>query len=179
MSVFLDNHDTTRFLTEAGDNKDKLKLALSFAMTINRVPTIYYGTEVGMDAKPPESDPGGWSEASRKDMEWDKDPQVLGYFKQLTSARNENIALRQGEYKEMWQDDKILAYSRLHPDQEAVVVLNNAYDTQHRDIPLRAESNLKDGTVLQDVLTGDKVTVQGGKIHAEIQGKKARIFLPV
>jgi len=178
MSVFLDNHDTTRFLTESGDNKDKLKLALSFAMTINRVPTIYYGTEVAMDAKPPASDPGGWSEASRKDMEWDKDPDMLKYFKQLTSARNDNIALRQGRYLEMWQDDKILAYSRLHPEQEGIVVLNNGYDTQHRDIPLRTESALKDGTVLKDLLTGDKVTVQGGKIHTEIQGKKARIFVP-
>ncbi len=41
MSVFLDNHDTPRFLTEANGNKDKLKLALAFAMTINRMPTIY------------------------------------------------------------------------------------------------------------------------------------------
>jgi hypothetical protein len=57
-------------------------------------------------------------------------------------------------------------------------VLNNGSDSQSRDIPLRAESSLKNGTVLKDQLTGETVTVQNGKIHVQSSGKGARIFLP-
>lgn len=175
MSVFLDNHDTPRFLHEAHGNKDKLKLALAFSMAIDRIPTIYYGTEVGMD--------GGCDIMgdiqNRNDMEWNKDPEMLEFFKNLTSARNENVALKEGSMLEMWQDDKLFAFARQHPDQEAIVVLNNGYSNEHRDIPLRAESNLKDGTVLKDTISGKTVTVKDGKIPAELNPKQAAIFIPV
>jgi|GEM_PF-181373 len=173
MSVFLDNHDTPRFLTEARGDKNKLKLALAFAMTINRMPTIYYGTETAMEGN---CDIMGAVE-NRKDMQWDNDPKMLEYFKNLTSIRNNHEALREGKMLEMWQDDKIFAYARQTPNEEAIVVLNNGYDQQDRDITLRAESQIKNGTVMKDLLTGDKVTVQNGKIHVSAQGKGARIFV--
>ena len=175
MSAIIDNHDTKRFLTEAGGDKNKLKLALSFIMTVNRIPTIYYGTEVGMDGDVEQL--GVRGPENRRDMEWDKDPDMLNYFKQISSIRNNNVALTKGAMMEMWQDDRIYSYSRMHPDQEAIVVLNNAYDTQQRDIPLRAESKIKDGTVLKDLMSGEKVTVRGGKIHIQPGGKKAQIFV--
>jgi alpha-amylase len=174
MSCFLDNHDTPRFLTLVKGNKDKYKMALAFQMTLNRIPQVYYGDEVGMEGS---CDIMG-DLSNRKDMEWNKDPEILKYFKQLTSLRNNNPALSHGEMKEMWQDDKIYAYSRMVPDQEAIVVLNNGHDGQERDIPLRAESHLKNGTVLKDMLTGETVKVENGKIHARLNGKMARIFLP-
>jgi alpha-amylase len=174
MSFFLDNHDTPRFLSLVKGNKDKFKLALAFQMTLNRIPQVYYGDEVGMEGS---CDIMG-DLSNRKDMEWNKDPDMLKYFKTLTSLRNNNPALSHGELKEMWQDDKIYAYSRMVPDQEAIVVLNNGFDGQERDIPLRAESHFKNGTVLKDMLTGETVKVENGKIHARLNGKMARIFLP-
>lgn len=175
MSAILDNHDTKRFLTEAGGDKNKLKLALAFIMTVNRIPTIYYGTEVGMDGDVEQL--GVRGPENRKDMEWNKDLDMLNYFKQISSIRNNNIALTKGSMMEMWQDDKIYSYSRMHPEQEAIVVLNNAYDTQQRDIPVRAESKIKDGTVLKDLISGEKVTVKNGKIHIQTGGKKSQIFV--
>ncbi len=174
MSVFIDNHDTKRFLTKADGDKDRLKLALTFATTINRIPTIYYGTEVSM-----ESDKEGWSETSRRDMEWDKDPDMLGYVQKLTAIRNDSIAMREGKMLEMWQDDQIYSYGRVHPEGEAVVVLNNSADPQTREIPLRAESQIKEGTVLKDLLSGQTVTVQNGKIRSELGAKKAGIYMPL
>ena len=46
--AFLDNHDTDRFL---GDGKDSLMLkqALALLLTINRIPQLYYGTEIMMN----------------------------------------------------------------------------------------------------------------------------------
>ncbi|MCQ2736622.1 MAG: alpha-amylase family glycosyl hydrolase, partial [bacterium] len=127
MSVFLDNHDTNRFLSVAGG---------------------------------------------------DKDPEMLDFFKKLTSIRQENPALRQGDMNEMWQDDKVFAFSRKCDEQEAIVVLNNAGNNEYREIPIRPESGIKDGTVMKDLMTGQTVTVKGGKICANIAGKNAGIFVP-
>lgn len=46
--AFIDNHDTDRFL---GDGKDTLALkqALALLLTINRIPQLYYGTEILMN----------------------------------------------------------------------------------------------------------------------------------
>ena len=46
--AFIDNHDTDRFL---GDGRDTLALkqALALLLTINRIPQLYYGTEVLMN----------------------------------------------------------------------------------------------------------------------------------
>ncbi len=175
MSVFLDNHDTARFLSVAGGDKNKLKLGLAFSMTINRIPSVYYGTEVGMD--------GGCDIMgeihNRDDMQWNKDPEMLDYFKKLTAIRQENPALREGNMMEMWQDDKVFAYERQCDEQEAIVVLNNAGNNEYREIPIRPESGIKDGTVMKDLMTGQTVTVKGGKICANIAGKNAGIFVPV
>ncbi len=178
MTGFIDNHDTERFLSASGGDKRKLQLALDFLYTVNRIPKIYYGTEVGMDATPP---PGsgnvGWPATSRKDMEWAKDPETLDHFKKVSSIRNNSEAIRNGDFVEMWVDDQVYSYGRNHILEEVVVVLNNSHDNQERDIPLRADNKIiKDGTVLVDMLTGEKVTVKNGKVHASVPAKKSRIY---
>ncbi|MCD6309310.1 MAG: hypothetical protein J7M18_01270 [Candidatus Eremiobacteraeota bacterium] len=176
MSALLDNHDMSRFLTLAGNRgKEKLKLALAFLMTINRIPAIYYGTEVGMEGKhditqPPEN---------RKDMAWNKDPELLAYFKKLTSIRAEHPALTKGAFLEMWQDDRVYSYSRQADNEEIIVVMNNGYDRESREIPLRAESRLPDGTILKDLLSSQTITVIGRKIKVQLDGKRPAIFVPV
>lgn len=174
--AFLDNQDTNRFMTEANYHaKEKLKLALAFITTINRIPCIYYGTEVGMEGvggitstdRPPEN---------RKDMDWNKDPELLNFFKRLTAVRNEHIALQNGKYLEMWQDERIFAYSRLHEQEEVIVGLNNSYQNQQRDIPIRVESGLKDGTRLVNILGLDEVVIKNGRIRVDFKPKEPKIF---
>ncbi len=46
--AFIENHDTNRFL-ENGQDVPALKQALALLLTINRIPQLYYGTEVLMN----------------------------------------------------------------------------------------------------------------------------------
>ena len=46
--AFIENHDTDRFLTD-GKDASTLKQALALLLTINRIPQLYYGTEVLMN----------------------------------------------------------------------------------------------------------------------------------
>jgi len=175
MGAMVDNHDVTRFLTLAEGNKSKLKLALAFLFTINRIPVIYYGDEVGMEGRGDISSPP----ENRKDMEWNKDPELLAYFKKLTSLRKSSDALEEGNFLEMWQDEHIYGYQRQSPDgkSEAIVILNNSRGEQTREIPLRAESKIPDGTVLKDALSGSTITVSNRKIKVTLGGEEPKIFI--
>ena len=173
----LDNHDVSRFITEAGyHGKDKLKLALAFLMTVNRIPCIYYGTEVGMEGvggmtaadRPPEN---------RKMMEWNKDPELLEYFKKITNIRNQYGALQSGKLLEMWQDDKVFAYSRSDSKEEIIVGLNNAYYNQRREIPIRSESGIREGTVLINLLNNEEVVVRNGRVILNFDPKEPKILV--
>ncbi|MCA9797552.1 MAG: alpha-glucosidase C-terminal domain-containing protein, partial [Candidatus Eremiobacteraeota bacterium] len=178
MSGFLDSHDTQRFLSAAGGDKERLSLALDFLFTINRVPSLYYGTETGMDATPPPGQENiGWPATSRKDMEFEGSPEVRAHLTELSRIRNGSEALKHGSLKEMWVDEKVFAFGRNHPDQEAVVFLNNGDSHESRQVPLRPENRLiASGTVLVDALSGQEVTVTDGKISVELAPKSARIF---
>ncbi|HZD03543.1 MAG TPA: glycoside hydrolase family 13 protein, partial [Longimicrobiales bacterium] len=48
----LGSHDTPRFLTEAGEEVDRLRLATVFQLTFPGAPGIYYGDEVGVTGGP-------------------------------------------------------------------------------------------------------------------------------
>jgi len=78
MLNLLDSHDTSRFLTKSNGNIDKLRLAIAFLLTYTGTPSIYYGTEIGME--------GGDDPDCRKTMEWDRekwDKDLFEFTKQL------------------------------------------------------------------------------------------------
>lgn len=169
LSPFLDNHDVPRFLSQAEGDLTRLRLALACVLTVRGIPMLYYGTEVGMN--------GGQEPDNRADMAWGANPALRDYVKRLLAVRKSSPALQHGRQLEMWQDDDVYAYARQVKGDEAVVVLNNDGRTQSRTLPLRAESQLKDGTKLVDALTGESVTVSGGRIGVSLAGKQARILV--
>lgn len=169
LSTIVDNHDLPRFMHLA-KQEAKLKLALAFIATIRGIPCLYQGTEVAMT--------GGDDPENRKDMAWNSNAGMLAYTKKLFNLRKGSDALKHGTHYEMWQDDQIFAYLRKADSAEVVTVLNNSSKEEVREIPLRAESTLKDGTVLLDKLGSGTVTVQNRKIQVHLAAKSARIFFP-
>lgn len=84
----LGSHDTSRILSLADGNKDKVKLAYLFMFTQVGSPCIYYGDEIGIDG---EHKPG--IELHRKCMVWDEDKQdrdMFDFMKQIIKIRKEN-----------------------------------------------------------------------------------------
>jgi alpha-amylase len=174
MSAFLDNQDQPRFITQAGANgTKKLRLALAFLMTVNRIPVIYYGTEAAMEGN---HDIMKDDMANRKNMEPSINVDMCSYFDCLTSLRKNSSALKRGAFREMWSDDSVYGFSRLTPDEEAIIILNNDNCPQAREIPLRAESSLEEGAELIDALTGVKLKVAMRKIKMVLSAKQALIL---
>lgn len=162
----LDNHDLPRFLSTAsnnapGEGDQRLKQALAFQMTVRGVPSVYYGTEAGFS--------GGEDPHNREMMKFDARPDLKTHMQKLTHLRNSSEALQHGAQREMWVDDAVYAFSRATEKEEVIAVFHNGTQPGHRGIPLRSESNLRDGTVLVDALSGKEFTVRDGRLDVPLE----------
>lgn len=82
MLNLLDSHDTFRFFTEVGCDKDILLAALALEMIYPGAACLYYGTEVCME--------GGFDPDSRRGFPWDEtkwDEYVGNQIRQMTEMR--------------------------------------------------------------------------------------------
>jgi len=87
MPSFVDNHDMDRFLFIADGDKDALRRAAAYQMSLPNPPIIYYGTEVGLSQRVTAN--SGGLHQSRTPMLWgdEQDHDLLGYYKDLIRAR--------------------------------------------------------------------------------------------
>ncbi|MEB3197358.1 MAG: alpha-amylase family glycosyl hydrolase [Candidatus Sericytochromatia bacterium] len=175
LSTFLDNHDVPRFMSTAGGDERKLRLALTFLMTARGIPCVYYGTEVAME--------GAAEPDNREDMRFGSNPRLTAFVKKLTSLRKQLPALRRGRMLEMWQDDDVYAFTRLAASSssgsdEVVVAMNNADRDRRVTVPIRRESGLPDGTVLEDRLSGTRFTVTDRSITLTMAPKQGMVLSP-
>ncbi len=161
----IDSHDTARALTDAGGDKNMLRLMALMQFTWPGMPTIYYGDEAGMEGA---SDPD-----DRRTYPWgNEDKSLVEYYKMLASTRHATSALRTGDYINLAFDNKldIYAYARKDTAGVAVVALNRS--TADQEVELVVKDVAPDGTNLEDRLnTGVKYTVQGGKLKIKIGAK--------
>ena len=75
MLNLLDSHDTHRFFTEVGCNKDKLLAAVALNVMFPGATCIYYGTEICME--------GGYDPDSRRCFDWDKSKWDMDAWKSM------------------------------------------------------------------------------------------------
>ena len=105
MLNLLDSHDTHRFFTQVGENKDKLESALAVLYLFVGAPCIYYGTEIAL--------PGGYDPDCRRTMDWDR-AQARGstwqLIRELTKLKREEPALHSYRVKAYAQGNVFCLY---------------------------------------------------------------------
>jgi alpha-amylase len=154
LMTFVDNHDMMRFMTDCAGDTTRLKNALGFLYACRGIPSLYYGTESAME---------GWGPENRKDMEWDKDPELKGFITDLTHARKGSAALQHGTQKELLALDDAYALARIRTDEQVVCVFNNAHQEKTLTIPM--DQDLPDGAVLRNMLAEGSALVKDGKLQ--------------
>jgi alpha-amylase len=171
--TMLDNHDMPRFITAAGEHGlEKTKLALALMFGMRGIPSLYYGTEAAMKG----GFEGGVNE-NRQDMQFGANPQMQEYVTKLAHLRHDSVALRRGGYKELMATESIYAFARPHPQQTAVIAVNNgALDAPTR-VPVKG--TVGDGTLMQDMLSGRQWPVRKGAVEVNLEARQAVILLPV
>lgn len=110
LSLFVDNHDIRRFVSDAlaaGANRDgaltRLRAALTFIYAARGIPVVYYGTEIGMEGEgDPFAQPLG--ESNREDMNFDAlvSSDIDELLGELAAMRGAYPALRRGTQRTLW-----------------------------------------------------------------------------
>jgi len=92
LPTFIDNHDMNRFLFNAGQDRQKLKLALRLQFSLPQPPILYYGTETGLSNQFPVQMNIPHSDIqARKPMPWNAlDHDLIDYCKELIRQRKLN-----------------------------------------------------------------------------------------
>ncbi|MDV2886421.1 glycoside hydrolase family 13 protein [Alkalihalophilus pseudofirmus] len=152
MTTFLDNHDLPRFLYEAGNNTDKLKLASFTQFMLPGSPVIYYGTEVGLSQSANHNEFSDWKDRwYREFMIWDEEKQdqdLLTHYQEIIELRQNHSALRTGDFHAHSATHDALLFERSNEDERLIVAVNKGAETL-----LSLDEELE----LENLVTGERV----------------------
>ncbi|MHB1687017.1 MAG: alpha-amylase family glycosyl hydrolase [Ignavibacteriaceae bacterium] len=180
MGNIMDSHDKVRFMAYADgeipltgnvdaskigwDNPPtvkhkssykKLKLYLSYLLTIPGIPVIDYGDEIGMTGA---ADPDNrrMMRFGSRITKWEKE--TLIDVRKIVSLRKNNPALKYGDFQTLDADTSCFVYLRSDMNQRVLVALNKSDSEKTLTIKLPAIYNLHEAT---DLLSGDKSKIDG------------------
>jgi alpha-amylase len=121
MLAQIDNYEEPAFLDKSLEPKHaRLKMALTYLLTLDRVPLIYPGNEQGLLCK------------SAADL-WSKSPEhqdSLDWSRRLIALRRDEPALRRGTYEEVFCKQPTFAFVRRIKQDRILVVFNVSDEMQ-------------------------------------------------
>ncbi|MBM6992334.1 MAG: glycoside hydrolase family 13 protein [Prevotella sp.] len=164
--AFIENHDTDRFL---GHTKDStmLKQALALLLTINRIPQLYYGTEVLMNGTKAVTDgdvrkdfPGGWpgdahncfTAAGRTKAE----DGMFQWLSRLLHWRQGNEVITEGRQTQFIPWKGVYVIARRYQGRTVLTILNGKHSDAQMVVKRYAEV-IGDHRTATDVITGATV----------------------
>lgn len=196
MSPLVGNHDKGRFMAYAdGELPDpqiekeeevgwqrpprvrdpasyaKLELAQAFVMSIDGVPMVYYGDEIGMTGA---GDPDNRRDMRFGDAVTQPERGVLTNFQALGKLRHDHLALRGGSRRAVVVEPELLGFVRAQFEDRVLCVFNRAHEEVSRELTVGPE--LPDGDYV-DVLSGTPAKVRDGKTTVQLPGQRAAFLV--
>ena len=196
MSPLLGNHDKERFMAVAdGDlpdqdepdaeevgwarppevdhdsSYDKIRMAMTFLLTIDGAPMIYYGDEVGMTGA---GDPDNRRMMPGEDDLSVEQIRVREHFARLANGRSEHPALFLGSRRPLVVEEDQYAFVRAHLEDRAVVLFNRS-DQPHR-FRLDLSPEIDDAEMVS-LLDSRTLTVRGGRAGVTLPPHTSAVFV--
>ena len=168
----MDNHDVDR---AASSLKDPRHLPLLYALlfTMPGVPSIYYGSEWGLEGKrTPQDDAMLRPALDLHSAAAQPRPALAQTISRLAAARRGCPALRSGGYRELYVAGEQFAFLRPHPAGDAIVALNAAAQPAHIEIPVP----LSAGQRADRLDPAYRCEAQAGRLHLHLPPHRARIL---
>ena len=143
MMAAIDNYEEA-FVNYANEPKSKrTKLALTYLLTLDRVPLIYAGNELGIAV----DKVGAAFPANRQESSFLKE------IKSLIALRKREPALRRGGFSEILARDSVYAFLRTEGSDRILIVLNGS--NQPRDFAMPIGDFAWKSCRLENLITGD------------------------
>ena len=194
MGNIMDSHDKTRFMAyadfdvtaadgnaiEIGWNNppevddtnsyNKAELYYAYMMTIPGLPVVYYGSEFGMT--------GAGDPDNRRIMRFGtelskQEKQMLNSTRKLIAERNENPALRYGDFYTLDVSDDLFAYVRSDFEQRVLVVLNKSDEEKNVELKIPEFYNCE---LFVDPETCEEFECEAGTVNISIAKYEYRIL---
>ena len=166
--AFVENHDTDRFLGEGKDTV-ALKQAMALLLTINRIPQVYYGTEVLMNGTKAITDgyvrcdyPGGWTgdkhNAFTAEGRTKAENDMFNWMSRLLHWRQGNEVITKGSQTQFCTHKGIYVIARQYNGKNVLTIINGKREANVLDVKRYAEiiGNAEKGI---DVTTGRNVII--------------------
>lgn len=150
---FVDNHDVTRVASILTD-KSNLPLIYALLFAMPGIPSVYYGSEFGMQGEKSHGDDALRPEMSAELAESSFND-LAAYISRLYEVRTSSPALCRGKYKQLHINSKQLIFRREYNGEQVIFALNMD------DAPYTAHFNAEAGRA-EDLLTGQTIDFGGG-----------------
>ena len=171
--TFVDNHDVERIYTKL---KDKAHFVPVHVMlyTLPGIPSLYYGSEFGVEGKKERYS----DDSLRPALKYEdyKDAVETNPCTELIAAlgkiRQNTPALCYGDYQELQLQTTCFAYARNLEGKSVITTVNNG--DQAVSMELQAGASVE----YIGALTGEKVSVNAGRIHVSVPANFGEIWIP-
>ncbi len=168
--AFIENHDTNRFL-ENGQDTLALRQALALLLTMNRIPQLYYGTEVLMNGTKEVTDgnvrkdfPGGFPGDKHNAFITDgrtlEENAMFTWLSRILHWRQGNEVVTKGRQVQFIPHNGVYVIARQHEGKTVMTVLNGTSQSATLSVARYAEI-IGDVRLAKDITTNE--TVDMGK----------------
>lgn len=148
---FVDNHDVARLASNLRE-PNHLKSAYALLFTMPGIPCIYYGSEWGVTGEKISGSDANLRPAFPMPIENEKSQ----WISQLSKVRKNNIALREGDYQQIYLTNRQFIFSRQYEDNRIIIAINADIEPHTAHIPLH--------DTLRNLIKGDQIYCDGN-IH--------------
>jgi len=150
---FVDNHDVSRIASVLGD-AELLPVAYALEFAMPGIPSVYYGSELGISGDKSAGDAVLRPELTIDDVKRMKN-NLTAYIARLCAARRQSEALRRGSYHQLYVNSHQLIFDRCTEGERVICAFNTS------DQPHRAHFDAGAGRAI-DLLTGHVMDFGGG-----------------
>jgi glycosidase len=150
-----------------GASYARIELAQALLMSLDGVPMVFYGDEIGMTGA---GDPDNRRDMRFGDQVTEDEKRVLEHFQKLTALRRAHPALRYGSWRTLLRENDCLAFVRAYFDDRVLVILNRSKSA--RDVSLDSSPELS-GAALVNLVTGEQMKSIAGKVSLTVPAMSA------
>ena len=171
--TFVDNHDVERIYTKL-KNKAHFVPVHVMLYTLPGIPSLYYGSEFGIEGRKERFSDDSLRPALNYEDYKDavKNNECTKLIAALGKIRQNTPILMYGEYKQLELQTTHFAYARMMDGKSVITTVNNADNA--------VSMNVAAGNSAEYVgaLTGQRVSVNGGRIQVTVPANFGEIWIP-
>lgn len=170
--TFTDNHDEDRISSKLAD-PSHLALVYQLLFTLPGIPSIYYGSEWGIEGKRSRTSDEALRPALSLDEMKDQASPLESHIQRLAKIHKENEELHGGAYKELLLTNRQYAFCRMSQNGMILSAVNNDNAPASLSIPVPVPASR-----VVDLLTEteDPVCVENGRLAVTLMPNSGRIF---